>query len=130
MMLVELLLFSLCKLVETVQLIPTIQPEDASNKAVRWSSSKENVCTVSDNGTVVALSDGVSIVIATAVDGGFVAVCTVNVTTLTGIENINISNNEQVNGFYTIDGLRFINPQKGLNIVKMKNGTIKKILVK
>lgn len=120
----------LSKLGETVQLIPTIQPEDASNKAVRWSSSKENVCTVSDNGTVVALSDGVSIVIATAVDGGFVAVCTVNVTTLTGIENINISNNEQVNGFYTIDGLRFINPQKGLNIVKMKNGTIKKILVK
>ena len=120
----------LSKLGEVVKLIPTIQPEDASNKEVRWSSSKENVCTVSDNGTIVALDDGVSIVIATTVDGGFVAVCTVNVTTLSGIENINISDNEQVDGFYTIDGLRLIKPQKGLNIVKFKNGAIKKILVK
>jgi hypothetical protein len=32
--------------------------------------------------------------------------------------------------FYTINGVRLAAPQKGINIVKMSNGTISKVLVK
>lgn len=121
---------TLHKLGETVQLIANVQPEDASNKTVRWSSSKEDVCSISDNGTLVTLSNGVSIITATTVDGGFVAVCIVNVDTTSGIENINITDKEQIDSYYTIDGRRINALQKGLNIVRLKNGNIKKIFVK
>lgn len=120
---------TLHKLGETIQLIANIQPEDASNKAVRWNSSKEDVCSISDNGTLVTLSNGVSIITATTVDGGFVAVCTVYVSIASGIEDINIGGYEQIDSYYTIDGRQINNLRKGLIIVKLKNGIIKKIFV-
>lgn len=70
-----------CKLYqigETLQLVATVLPEDASNKEVRWASSNEQVCIVS-NGTVVAVGYGTSVIIVTTVDGSFMATCTVTV---------------------------------------------------
>jgi uncharacterized protein YjdB len=115
---------------ETTQLTATVFPEDASNKEVRWSSSKENVCTVSSNGTIIALDNGVSVVMATTVDGGFVAVCTVTVDTTTGIGVTEIAEKDNIEAYYTINGLRLASPQKGVNIVKMKDGTTKKVVIK
>ena len=66
------------KIGETIQLIATVLPEDASNKEVRWISSNESVCMVG-NGTVVAVGYGTSVIIATTVDGSYMATCTVNV---------------------------------------------------
>lgn len=63
---------------ETVQLVATVLPEDASNKEVRWVSSNQSVCIVA-NGTVVAVGYGTSVIIATTVDGSYMATCTVNV---------------------------------------------------
>lgn len=63
---------------ETLQLVATVLPEDASNKEVRWASSNESVCMVS-NGIVVAVGYGTSVIIATTVDGNYMATCTVNV---------------------------------------------------
>ena len=63
---------------ETLQLIATVLPEDASNKEVRWASSNEQVCIVS-NGTVVAVGYGTSVILVTTADGGFMATCTVTV---------------------------------------------------
>lgn len=63
---------------ETLQLVATVLPEDASNKEVRWASSSEQVCIVS-NGTVVAVGYGTSVIIVTTVDGNFMATCTVTV---------------------------------------------------
>jgi len=63
---------------ETVQLVATVLPEDASNKEVRWVSSNESVCMVG-NGTVVAVGYGISVIIATTVDGNYMATCTVTV---------------------------------------------------
>ena len=63
---------------ETIQLIATVLPEDASNKEVRWVSSNESVCMVA-NGTVVAVGYGTCVIIATTVDGSFIATCTVTV---------------------------------------------------
>lgn len=115
---------------ETTQLTATVLPEDASNKEIRWSSSKENVCTVSSNGTIIALDNGVSVIMATTVDGGFVAVCTVTVDTTTGISVTEFAAKDNIEAYYTINGLRLASPQKGVNIVKMKDGTTKKVVIK
>lgn len=66
------------KIGETVQLVATVLPEDASNKEVRWVSSNQSVCMVA-NGTVVAVGYGTSVILATTVDGSYMATCTVNV---------------------------------------------------
>lgn len=66
------------KIGETIQLVATVLPEDASNKEVRWVSSNESVCMVA-NGTVVAVGYGTSVIIATTVDGNYMATCTVTV---------------------------------------------------
>lgn len=61
---------------EYQQLLAQVQPEDATNKTVRWSSSNEAVCIVSA-GRVVATGFGTAVVFATTEDGGFMASCTV-----------------------------------------------------
>lgn len=63
---------------ERLQLIATVLPDDASNKDVRWASSDESVCIVS-NGTVVAIGYGTCVIIVTTVDGNYIATCTVTV---------------------------------------------------
>lgn len=56
----------------------TIKPSNATNKAVTWSSSNENVASV-NNGVVTANSVGTAIITATTNDGGFTAQCSVTV---------------------------------------------------
>ena len=48
----------------------------------------------------------------------------------TGISNVNNDNEAQVVGIYTIDGLRLTAPVKGINILKLSNGTMKKVFIK
>ncbi len=57
----------------------TVSPADATNKAVRWSSSNEAVLFVDADGVVTALETGTASVLVTTVDGGFTASCVVNV---------------------------------------------------
>ena len=58
----------------------TVQPEDATNKAVTWTSSDSAVATVDQNGVVTALARGTAVITATAADGrGASASCTVTV---------------------------------------------------
>ena len=71
-----------------------------------------------------------SVVTATTVDGGFVAVCTVTVDTTTDISVIETADKDKFAAYYTIDGLRLSSPQKGINIVKMKDGKTKRIIIK
>ena len=61
-------------------LTATVQPEDATNKAVNWSSSDEAVATVDTNGKVTAKAAGEATITATAADGsGKSATCEVTV---------------------------------------------------
>ena len=64
---------------ETLQLTATVKPEDAANKAVRWSSSREEVATVSDTGLVTAVGEGEAVITVMTADGGKTAACTVTV---------------------------------------------------
>lgn len=64
---------------DTAQLTATVTPEDASNKAVVWSSSDESIATVDSNGVVTAKAVGKATITATTVDGGYTASCQVTV---------------------------------------------------
>lgn len=61
---------------QTTTLVATVNPSDATDKTVTWSSSDAAVATV-DNGQVTALSNGTATITVTA--GGKTATCTVSV---------------------------------------------------
>lgn len=63
---------------ESVTLVVTVRPSDATNQSVNWSTNNSNV-TVS-NGMVTGKTAGTSVVTVTTDDGGYTAQCTINVT--------------------------------------------------
>lgn len=83
--------YTLYNIGESVQLVATVQPEDATNKKVNWKSTNESACIVS-NGNVVAVGFGTTVIIATTEDGGFMAYCTISVENPTGITEITSGN--------------------------------------
>ena len=60
-------------------LIATVEPDDATNKNVTWSSSDETIAIVGATGLVAAKSIGTVKITATTVDGGKEAICWVKV---------------------------------------------------
>ena len=64
---------------ESKTLIATVQPSDATNKNVTWSSDKPEVATV-ENGKVTAKAAGTATITVTTEDGKKTATCTVTVT--------------------------------------------------
>lgn len=63
---------------KTIALTATVEPSDATNKNVSWSSDKEGIATVS-NGTVTGVSAGTATITVTTEDGSKTATCTVTV---------------------------------------------------
>lgn len=61
----------------TAQLTATVEPIDATNKKVTWSSSAPGVATVDASGNVTAVAEGTATITATTDDGGKTATCTV-----------------------------------------------------
>ena len=91
------------------------QKHDYSAASVKWSSSDNSVVSVSEDGIVT---------------GGFVAVCIVTVNESSGILDIEIdklTGNEQI---YDAQGKKQNSIKKGLNIIRMGDGTTRKVVVK
>ncbi len=57
------------------QLIATVSPSDADNKAVNWASSDNAIATVDATGKVIALKTGKATITATTQDGNKTATC-------------------------------------------------------
>ncbi len=53
----------------TASLLPTITPDNATNKGISWTSSNNNVATVDANGKVTAIGIGNATIFGTAKDG-------------------------------------------------------------
>ena len=70
-------------------LVATVNPSDASDKTVVWSSSNTSVATVDQSGKVVAVAEGSSQIMVTTKDGGKTATCGVTVLPPGNTEPIN-----------------------------------------
>ena len=64
---------------DTETLTATVKPEDATNKAVTWTSSNSTVATVDQNGVVTAVAPGTATITVTTQDGNHTDTCTVTV---------------------------------------------------
>lgn len=64
----------------TRQLTPVIEPANASNRNVTWSSSNTAVATVDENGLIQSVGPGSAIITVQTVDGNFVDTVPVTVT--------------------------------------------------
>ena len=71
---------------DTASLTATVEPDNATNQNVTWSSDNADVATV-DNGTVTAVGAGKTTITVTTVDGSKTATCIVTVTVpVTGVK--------------------------------------------
>lgn len=66
-------------------LTATVEPTNATNKNVTWSSDHEAIATVDQNGTVTARNGGQATITVTTKDGSKTATCTVNVRVHIGV---------------------------------------------
>ena len=63
----------------TTKLSATVNPTDATNSSVSWSSSDKSVATVDSNGNITAVAAGEAKITVKSSDGGYTASCTVTV---------------------------------------------------
>lgn len=67
------------RICESISLIPSLIPVDATNKNITWTSSNPIVAIVDGAGFVQAINLGDAIITATTEDGGLTAICSINV---------------------------------------------------
>ncbi len=119
---------------ENKELTYKIEPEDATNKNVEWSSSDSSIVSV-ENGKITANKSGNATITVKAIDTGLTSTC--NVTVISKVENITIpkENYTMIKGKYltivpTISPDDATNKEysvtsKNENIVKIENNKIK-----
>lgn len=74
---------------QKLRLLPTVLPEDASDKTVQWTSSDSDIVSVDKNGIITAVKPGRATVTATASDGSG-ATKTVEITVVAPISGITL----------------------------------------
>ena len=70
----------------TTQLVAIIEPTNAKDQTVTWTSSNESIVTVDENGLVTAIKEGKATVKVITTDGGYMA--TVNVTVSSNVVSV------------------------------------------
>ncbi|MBU3127147.1 Ig-like domain-containing protein [Clostridium tagluense] len=109
---------------QSIELIATINPENATNKKVTWKSSNEAVATVTGStqakANVSAIGAGTAIITVTTEDGGKIATCaiTVETTTSPAIELNAVVKIEQKKVTVSVDNIKALNQQITIAIYK------------
>ncbi len=112
---------------DSLALEATILPSYATNKTLLWSSSDEDVVTVTQNGVAWCVNDGEAVVTAGATDGsGVTASCTFTCTNGITI----VKTDSQHMKIFKTDGKLLPKLRHGINIIQFDNNTVKKIFVK
>ncbi len=65
---------------ESATIVATVEPSNASEKTITWTSSNKKVATVSNTGTVTAVSTGETVITAVTKDGSYQRQCKITVT--------------------------------------------------
>lgn len=112
---------------ESVSLEAVIAPENATNKALAWSSSNEDAVMVTQKGKAIYVDNGEAIVTATATDGSGVSASCV-FTCTDGI--VTVIFNDSSLRIYDAEGHQIRDLKPGLNIIQVDDNTVKKIFVK
>ena len=86
---------------KTTTLVTKINPNNATNKGVTWSSSNNSVAKVDSNGKVTAVAKGTATITVTTKDGSKKATCTVTVKT-TEIEGERIYGSDRYETSYKL----------------------------
>ena len=114
---------------ETLQLTATVLPATATNKDVEWRSSDETIATVDENGLVTTIARGNVVITVSTKDGtNLKSTCAITVTFPVGIKQVGSA--EDTMQIYTLDGRKHSTLQKGVNIIRMADGTVRRISVK
>lgn len=80
---------------ESITIQATVEPENASNKNVTWSSDNEYITTVDNTGKVTAIAVGEANITVTTEDGGIKATCKVTVSAAVFRDDFNRENTGQ-----------------------------------
>lgn len=89
----------------TDTLVAAISPSNATNKTIKWSSSKTSVSTVDSTGKITAISAGKATITATTTDGIKTASCIVNVNNKKGyVYNPNVDIDLNVRSAPSLNG--------------------------
>lgn len=107
---------------------------DAAIVKTVYSNSNSKVLTATmENGdlAITPIKDGSSTVTVKINSNGKIAYCkvTVKVSGFVGVEGLNAEDATEV-ARYNIDGRLLNAPERGINIIRMSDGTVKKVLVK
>ena len=88
---------------ETLQLHATVIPAAAYGTVLTWTSSDENIATVSENGLVTAVSAGTATI--TVSSGNISATCEIEVKDNDGVDDVYMDGSHNVE-VYTLQGIR------------------------
>lgn len=110
----------------------SIVPDSADIKELEWTSSDTDIVFVSNDGQFLAKAIGEAIITAKATDGsGVSAEVLVKVVDYSDISINKIDDTViKIMNAYSIDGRVIRDNQKGLNLLKMNNGRMIKVLIK
>ena len=104
---------------ESIKVVATVLPKNATNKAVEWSVANTSVATVA-NGVVTAVAAGETILTATTADGGHTATIPVKVVTekvpVTGISWYSYYGKKELKIGQTSEYVMFINPADATDV--------------
>lgn len=121
---------------QTITLSAGVNPSNAAEKSVKWSSSNNGIATVDQNGNVTGVKAGTVDILATSVDGGIVGRKTITVNPIIHVSSVSISGPTSVTEGQTIKLNASVNPsnaaEKGIkwssnnnNIATVdQNGTV------